>query len=450
MEHYESSVYDTELNRAKSLLYDFEESLPKNVIKIIKFCVDKGIQLTLSRNAKVLSCKDARNNRLRLGHVGIPLYDELRSIVFKGFTKTGEEKIIAVHCRGHMIISENRLVEICDLNNFPAIMDSCELKDRFGMDLGTVNPFMTLINSNESVINIFDNGLTEPITFFPKTMMTNAGVHTWGIEFDPVLLINSFKEKIIDCVAVEKNDEKNTKYIDMPQFNNPKSIGIIVGHESNAGAFIWNTIKNQFDNLLCGYSNGSISLPLVKIIHLRTMGLSTQVEQKEQTIINSLFDAIRSLNDVDVLVIPYYMGNEISLEIRNIFEQKGRVFLSFDDTVISSIYAINPSTVAVVGRNIELLNKKISSNLQIEDIGIDILDEFRNLNLEVSKMQNTYSIFKKLVFLINEHISSDNIAIIYSELLMLYKQYKKKSFNKNVVDFLESYAEEIARVSLGL
>jgi prolyl-tRNA editing enzyme YbaK/EbsC (Cys-tRNA(Pro) deacylase) len=167
----------------------------------IRYCVEKGIAFVLSRNKKAFSCRDASNKRKRLGHTGIPLCDEFKSIVFSGAGDTQKYKAYFVHCRGNLKIDVQRLMACCKLSCEPVIMPKKELGERFDMELGIVNPFLTQNTPKDEVLHVFDKSLLTSMSFFPGTMMTNAGEHTWGIEFDPRLLINAVENKVISGVA---------------------------------------------------------------------------------------------------------------------------------------------------------------------------------------------------------------------------------------------------------
>ena len=195
-------IYEQEIERAIQLLQAPEESaLPGNVESVIRFCVDNEIAFVLSRNKKAFSCLDASRKRVRLGRMGIPLYDEFKSIVFLGVDDTLREKVFFVHCRGDSKIDLEKLMTYCKLNREPVIMPKNELNTRFGMELGIVNPFLVEAQGNSEVLHVFDKSLLTPKQFFPGTMMTNAGGHTWGIEFDPLPLIDAVNRKIIADVA---------------------------------------------------------------------------------------------------------------------------------------------------------------------------------------------------------------------------------------------------------
>jgi prolyl-tRNA editing enzyme YbaK/EbsC (Cys-tRNA(Pro) deacylase) len=194
--------YKREVETAcKMLKAPAEKSLPEYVALTIQFCVENDIGFILSRNERALSCQDARSKRKRLGHVGIPLWDELKSIVFKGTDMGLREKVIIVHCRGNRKIDTKLLKPCCKLSRKPDIMSADELSNRFGMEYGIVNPFLVQAKWENEIIHVFDKELLTPIVTYPGTMMTNAGNHTWGIEFAPELLIKATDNKIIERVA---------------------------------------------------------------------------------------------------------------------------------------------------------------------------------------------------------------------------------------------------------
>lgn len=195
-------VLTFEIEKAKQLLTDDEKFLPKNVEKSIQFCVHSKIDFVLSRNEDSRSCEDACKKRFRLGDVGIPLHDELKTLVYKGFGKDGHGKIVVVHCRGNVYINLKNVTRLLSLESLPKMMKSKELLRCFEAKTGTVNPMLLEISSDHHVCHIFDIGLTFSMPNSLKTIMTNAGDRTWGIEFDPKLLISSMKNSCIGVISM--------------------------------------------------------------------------------------------------------------------------------------------------------------------------------------------------------------------------------------------------------
>ena len=204
--------YELEIEGARRLLLaPAEDALPGNVELVVRFCVDNGIDFVLSRNKEAFSCRDASGKRKRLGRTGIPLYDEFKTIVFKGVDDTLREKAIFVHCRGDLKIDLERLTKCCKLIREPVIMPKNELSARFGMEFGIVNPFLIEMQGKSEALHVFDKSLLTYMTVYPGTMMTNAGEHTWGIEFDPLPLIGAVDQKIIAEVAYPDGEPRPLK-----------------------------------------------------------------------------------------------------------------------------------------------------------------------------------------------------------------------------------------------
>jgi len=454
MAHIEYFPLVDEIARAKTLLYYNEVEIPVNVLTVISFCCEHHFGFILSRNIKVMSCKDARSNRVRLGHTGIPLFDELKSIVFIGVDEQGNKIIIAAHCRGHMNININKIVDICSLVSTPTILPEDELSARFGMVFGTVNPMLLAVNSGNTVINIFDIGLTEPVAECPGTMMTNAGNHTWGIELEPNLLIKAISGAIVDSIATP---DKELDYFEVPQTVNPKSIGIITGNGPDSGIALWQKINSYFVEQLGTHFIGDISLPKVTVISLPAMGLSMELDKRDTATWETISEAIKGMiqNNVKILSLACHTTHYYTSRIRDAFEHGGRKFVSMPETTIRYIKESELTDIALLGIGYVANLQKYSAytelkNLNVEIVSNEVLAEFHKLGYEVKKMQNIYGAFQKFINLVKTEIKAKNVIIALTELSILYESQRKRSQVKNIIDPLDIYAKEIVRQSLGL
>lgn len=452
MNKIECFSLETEIRKAESLLNEGEVEIPKNVLAIVQFCCKNNVGFILSRNVKVLSCKDARSNRVRLGHVGIPLFDELKSIVFVGKGVKGEEIIIAAHCRGNMNISTKGLMSLCKLQEPPVILPEKELKSRFGMQFGIVNPILLDINSKGKIINVFDVSLTKIVAQCPGTMMTNAGDHTWGIEFDPITLISTIHNKIIESIA---EGDKELEYYELPQSTNPKSIGIITGNGPDSGIALWNRINNYFVELLGEHFLGDISLPKVTIISLPAMGLSMELDKRNEVTWEALSEGIGKMqeNNVDLLALACHTTHYYTTKIREKFEHNGRKFVSMPEITIDYIEKAALSDLAIIGISYVANLQEYSAYSQLKSLNIETISEatlakFHGIGYEVKKMKNLYPTFRKFSNLLHTDIKSSNIVIALTELSILVEGQKKRSNQKNIIDPLDIYAREIAKLSL--
>jgi aspartate racemase len=442
-----------EIARAKALLCDDEFDIPANVLMVMRFCCEHHVGFILSRNVKATTCKDARSNRVRLGHIGIPLFDELKSIVFVGFDKQGNKMTIAAHCRGHMSIDGKRLAELLSLSKEPTMMPEEELSETYGMVFGTVNPMLIDVDSHSSVAHIFDVELTKAYARCPGTMMTNAGDHTWGIEFEPAVLIKAMPNSRVCEIAVP---DKELGDFEVPECINPKSIGIITGNGPDSGIALWNDINQYFLEKRGRHFLGDISLPKVTVVSLPAMGLSMELDKRDSATWETIAEAIRKLqhSDVDLLALACHTTHYYTARIRELFEGDGKKFVSMAETTIDYIKQQHLSDIAIVGINFVADLQKYSAyselnSLNIETVPADVLTEFHQLGYAVKKMTNFPRTYQKFTNLLKK-IEAENIVIALTELSILYEKQRKKSSVKNVIDPLDIYAHEIVRQSLNL
>ena len=454
MTYIESFPINTEIAKASLLVKNGESGIPQNVISVVRFCCEHHLGFILSRNTKVLSCKDARSNRVRLGHVGIPLFDELKSLVFKANDKNGNDCVIAAHCRGHMNIDVNRIVELFSLTSTPTILPENELSDRFGMVFGTVNPILFEANFHASVINVFDVGLTNTLAKCPGTMMTNAGDHTWGIELEPNMLIKVISGAVVDTIATL---DKELDYFEIPQTVNPKSLGIITGNGPESGIAFWQKINSYFVKQLGTHFIGDVSLPKITVISLPAMGLSMELDKRDTATWETILEAISGMiqNNVEILSLACHTTHYYTSKIREVFEHNGRKFVSMPETTIDYIKQSKFTDIALLGIGYVANLQEYSAyaelkNLNVETVSNEVLAEFHKLGYEVKKMRNIQAAFQRFVNLIRTEIKAQNVVIALTELSILYGSQRRRSNVKNIIDPLDVYAKEIAQQSLSL
>jgi len=455
--HLEVFTYEDEIKRATALLNQTEDCIPPSVNQIIKHCVDNGVGFILSRNDKALSCKDARSKRYRLGHIGIPLYDELKSIVFKGICLDGTECIIAAHSRGHMSIDEHRLIELCRISASLSIMPEEELKERFGVEFGTVNPITLEINSNGFVLNVFDTSITQTMSINLDTMMTNAGNHTWAIEFNPDALMKSIKHRITGIISTP---DKELEPWEISFAINPKSIGIITGNGPDSGISLWNRINSYFNDELGRHFVGDISLPAVYVISLPTMGLSMELDKRNTATWETIANAVEAMkrNNVELLALACHTTHYYTKKIRELYDCDDRKFISMAETTIKYVKESNIHDIAVLGINhVANISNGYSAyeelkDLEVEIIPASVLSQFHDIGYAVKKMKDLYRSYQQLLNLIKMKIKSKNVIIALTELSILYEQFRKKDnrqSEKNIIDPLDLYAREIVLQSMG-
>jgi aspartate/glutamate racemase len=444
------------MDTARSLLRaDLGEELPSNVERMIHFCVERGVGFILSRNIKSFSCRDARTNRVRLGHTGIPLYDEFKSIVLRGEDVGGREKMIAAHCRGHVSIDLDAIRNMLQLAEGPYILPEEELKARYDMVLGIVNPVLLVLNSQNQMVNIFDRGLLEPMTNCPGTMMTNAGDHTWGIEFDPVQLINAMENKVVADFACP---DRELKPYEIPSCVNPKSIGIITGNGADSGIALWQRINRYFVQNLGEHFLGDISLPKVVVVSLPAMGLSMELGKRNAATWNTVSEAVNRLKEQDValLALACHTTHYYTSGIRALFESDRREFVSMAEVTIDYLSKQQIDDIALLGISFVANLNEYSAyadlkHLKVEKVSAETLSKFHKFGYDIKKMTHSQAAFQQFVRLLHNEIHSENVVIALTELSILCEGLRKKHHSgKTIIDPLDLYAETIAKKSLGL
>jgi aspartate racemase len=441
--------------QARRLLRSPQETdLPLNVLRIIEFCAAKGVGFVLSRNVRAGNCRDARSKRYRLGHVGIPLYDEMKSIVCSAGSQAGEEAVVAMHCRGHMAIDFSSVTDLCNLQGPLIPLPEHELRDRFGMEFGTVNPILLELQSNETILNVFDAGVFEAVSKFPGTMMTNMGDHTWAIEFDPKELMNALKGITVGNITTP---DVELREHELPRIANPKTIGIITGNGPDSGIALWKGINEYFVRLLKEHFLGDISLPKVSIISVPAMGLSMELDRREQATWDALSEAVRTFKNqkVELLALACHTTHYFTDQIRALFESDEQRFVSMADVVKKHVEENAITDVAILGINYVADLGKWSAyswlnNYRVEQLSDDTLKKFHELGYEVKRMSDLHKSFQRLIGLIKNEVKSKTVIIALTELSILLQSQGKKGRegDKNIIDALELYAKAIAERAL--
>lgn len=434
------------------------ESYSENVKRIIEYCVNNKIGYVLSRNQFAGTCRDARSKRYRLGHIGIPLYDELKSIVGMAVDENGVETFIAMHCRGHMEIDFNAVQSLMGYSTKIQILSEELLARKFGLEFGIVNPISLCINSSGNIFQVFDYGLIEPISQYPGTMMTNAGNHYCGIEFDVVQVIESIPNHKVASIAVQ---DRELLTHDLPSCTNPKSIGIITGNGPDSGMTLWHSINDNISQILGEHFLGDMSLPKVYIASIPAMGLSMELDKRELATQSVLLEAVENLKmqKVDLLALACHTTHYFERQIREIFDSKTQHFISMPETVIKYLDNEKISDAAILGINYVADLGKWSAyspakdlNIKFEKLSADTMKKFHEIGYDVKQMADYHKSYMKLISLIRKDIKSNNVIIALTELSILLEKSSKKNWksDKKIIDALDLYAHEIATYCLGL
>lgn len=272
---------------ARPHLEQGEDAVPVNVARTIEYFLQRKLWFRLSRNPKVLSCRDAASRRHRLGHVGIALQDELRSYLMSALDSDGQSVFVVFHCRGTARFNFATATALPELQGLQLRKASESEVDGSSVGYGLVNPFTAqhvLGHSGATILQFFDPSVIDG-SGETGTMMTNAGDHTWAIEFNPRELLGSSEApgKLAPIAAPEESERV------------VKPVGILTGNAPESGALLWKKINARVRELLGEDFRGDVSYPRTIVHSVPAMGWTMELAEREEAIYSMVSSEIQSM-----------------------------------------------------------------------------------------------------------------------------------------------------------
>jgi aspartate/glutamate racemase len=437
-----------------------EAWVPSAVQRTIKFLLDRGIWFQLSRNHEARSCRDAAHKRIRLGHEGIPLCDELKSY-FGVFTNArGNKQPFLAHCRGDRLIDINKLAVALNSRGEPMRMTEEDLKI-FGLEYGLINPFgieKSLQGSNKyaldaaflatSILQVFDSELLVRVGV-PGTMMTNAGDLTWAVEFFAEKLIDIVDNAIAEEIALPDPEEENRSWGTDEQ----RVIGIITGNSPESGMLLWNYINDYVREILDQACYGDFSMPEVRVHSFPEMGLSMELESREAEVWHALRASVIGLGrqGVRFLAIADNTTQYFAPQIRALCAEYKTEFVSLPDSVAAWLLSKHIQRIALVGIGyVADLGRWSAYREPLKDFEVVSLSdstkkEINRLAYQVKIEGVSEASLNSLRDILRREANCDTVILALTELsLLLQKQKSKGRSGKLLIDPLKIYAETLA------
>ncbi len=179
-----------------------EKQLPNKVQEVVAFFEENDLWYQLSKNsAKPSGCLDASRKRRINAEIGIPLYQEMKSLLFT-FTNNHQNYVL-LHCRANYKFSWKKIRPI--LNTKKLSKATTSDMNKLDFSPGTVNPF-NIKRNGEKIIHIFDKkSIVDDLSLKKNnSMMTNAGDLDWGIAFMQNELITYYQSHISDSAILHE------------------------------------------------------------------------------------------------------------------------------------------------------------------------------------------------------------------------------------------------------
>jgi len=397
-----------------------------------------------------MSCADAAQKRNRLGHIGIPLWDELKSYLGEYDASSGTRNFLA-HCRG------DRELDLEKVRDALVASDRVRRAQRetaayLGTSYGIVNPFTTDVD----VVQIFDYELRRPLGV-PGTVMTNAGDHTWAVEFDPAEFVVKLPgARWADIVQAA--DDSGLRW----GVREPETIGILTGNPCDSGLELCAAVNAHLRRLMGRNSLGDVSMPRIVIVSTPQIGISMEMDRREAPLRRALLMGIDELCELGAKIIahPAHTTHHFAHDITDRARQKGARFISMADATAQRLRESGIGEIALLGtRYVTDLRDKWSVYREAFE-GLIVhwpspagWKKIHDLGYEIQQNGPTAAAFNWMRDLLREEVpaSCQHVVLAMTEFSPILRRLKPRGHQgKVLIDPLEIYAEAIAREFLGL
>ncbi len=416
------------------------DKLPKVVKTVEDFFVHKKLWYNLSQNLKAESCADASNKRNRIGHVGIPIFDELKSNFGTYMDKNGQKRYAMLHCRGNQKIDYDKVRN--QIGSSFTRLEKEQLTELFSLNYGLVNPFMK-IQTEEGILHIFDSTVQQEY-FPPHTMMTNASHFEWGVEFRPKELIKNLTNvKVLNIISDETKPSMKRH-----------TVGILTGNGPDSGIMLWNEINSNVRTSLQRHFLGDLSFPKIIIESVPEMGLSMELQLRISETKNIVLRSIENLckQGATLICIACNTTQYFVEEINLICDKYDAEYVSMPDVVDSFLQDKGINHFDFLGIKyvtdfsrwsaFSILNSKY----QIEIPSTRVLQRINDLAFRVKTENVDETGRNKLRDLISQSTKTNTIIIALTEISILLASQRKKTKGERIfIDTLSLLAKEIAR-----
>lgn len=433
------------------------ESVPVTVQHCAEFFAELGIWHIFSQNLPATSCQDAARKRNRLGHRGIPLWDELKSFIGECRKADSTSILFLAHCRGDRELDFDKVCHALGCSSKIRRLTDVEAEG-LGFVYGTVNPFLV----PSGVHQVFDIEMMNPVGA-PGTIMTNAGCHTWAVEFDPTELVARLagaewadicSSSVVDCNG---EDEKVFRGV-----RKPETIGILTGNPMDSGLDLSNALNAHVRRLLGENSLGDVSMPQVIMVSTPYIGISMEMDLREQPLRNLLLEGVDALCTAGarILAHPAHTTHYFSPDMANRATARGARFLSIAEITAFRLRSLNIREIALLGthyvtdfNNRWSVYREVFQGLKVHVPSLNGWDKIHALGYEVQQKGPTPACFNWMRDLLREEVpaSCEHVVLAMTEFTPIVRQLKTRGRQgKVLLDPIDIYGEALAREYLGL
>lgn len=423
----------TTLQALDMLRRDHETTVPPQTIQAATLLEKAGMWHQFGRNSPAASCRDGAQRRTRLGSLGIPLWDEVKSLAL-----TDGKTLALAHCRADQRI-DLRAVSVAlglqELHMAPA-----EMLGAVGVGYGLVNPFADLTSA---LPQVFDTGLMTRLGT-PGTVMTNSGDLTWCVEF--------FADELVDALPNAIIGEVTTGPIARPRgLIENRPIAIITGNGPESGMWLWQQVLDAVRAKLGRLNAGDVVLPEFRVVSIPQLGLSMELASRAPTVREALVAAVQECCEAGAVDIALACNTTqiFSDELEAICIEHGAAFLSAPRVVRRWIEQKGLTRVGLIGIRAVVEDSEWSayrSTLgEVAELVVpsdQALQKIEELAYRVKETGPTERAYSRLQNLIRDELDVETTIVALSELSVLLKFGGRGV--RRLVDAMEIYADALA------
>lgn len=408
---------------------------PPEVAANLDVLATAGVWHLVSRNPPVRSCADAASRRRRLGGVGIPLRDELKSFAGR-IDGPGPARYVALHIRGHQKLDADRVAAV--LRAPFHRVDEDELRTRFGMGYGTVTPFA--LARHPEVTQIFDTGVVRR-DFPPYTMMTNLGHLEWAVEFVPGQLLAGLPGARVADIAAGEWLEPTRR----------QTIGILTGNSPEAGMLLWEKLNRGIRESTRVKFRGDVSFPRVLVESVPDMGLSMELLDRAAEVRTAVTNAVERLcaGGATVVTVACNTTQYFEAELREVCARHGVTYVSVTEEVgrflaAEDVRRFDLFTTAAVAEFTGFRDLAAVAEMAVPSPRH--LDAIQQLAFSVKVEGVSGPTLNKMRDLVNQSARTDTVLLALTELSLLVAAQKRQKSAKRFVDTLDLVARRLTAI----
>ncbi len=427
---------------------DTLESAPPAVRLAQRRLQAAGIWHQIGTNSPATSCRDAAARRVRLGHQGIPLWDELRSLALV----TDDERLVFVHCRGDQHVDLD-LVTVA-IGARKVVKAPAERLVPIGLGYGLINPFDSYVRNDlwPEVHHVFDTGLQLRLGR-PGTMMTNAGDLRWSVEFYPDQLITLHPDATVAPVAT---GGRRPSWL-----TRDPMIGILTGNAPESGTALMHAVLRTVRSELGPLNQGDISMPRMRLASIPELGYSMELSARTPEVWQALNINAQDLlsQGAEIIGLACNTTHHFQNQLRSICESGGAEFVSMPDAVGDWLRERAVARVGLVGiEPVSSLGRWSAYAAPLDTFAVDVpspsgmrrIEEIAyQIKLDGANPKALGKLRNILRDVLDNEFGSEFVILALTELSVLTQGVPRSGPSSTWLDPLEIYGQEIAHRYLG-